>query len=196
MREHAERMASHQTSLVRAWTLVAGVTGAIGLYAALRSFSVLGALGLFVSSAVLGVMLVVPWMPEVTWRSRSLVVAGPVTGFVVVVATGLAVVLGLSAVLWVLLIVAVSPQVLRALAILARRMGWMRPARSSAESAATDPPPADPRPTGSVVPQQRKPSSHRPAGHRPPSHRPPPRGHRRRRPPRCCRCPRTSWSRT
>ena len=174
MREQAERMASHQTLLARAWTLAAGVTGAIGLFAALRSFGVLGVLGLFVSSAVLGVMLVVPWMPEVTWRSRSLVVAGPVTGFVVVVATGLAVVLGLSAVLWVLLLVAVSPQVLRVLAILARRLGWMRPARPSADSPAPDPRPGGPRPNGGVVPQQRKPSSHRPSSHRPSSHRPPP----------------------
>ncbi len=165
MREHAEGMASHQTSLVRVWTVAAGVTGAIGLYASLRSFGVLGALGLFVSSAVLGVMLVVPWMPEVTWRSRSLVVAGPVTGFVVVVATGVAVVIGPSAVLWVLLLVAVSPQVLRLLAMLARRLGWMGPARASAPDPVVDPPPGGPRPTGSVVPRQRKPSSHRPSSH-------------------------------
>lgn len=107
----------------RCWTALAAAFCAAGLLAALHNFGLLAVIGLFISAAVLGLMTVLPWMETVAWRSKPLVIGGPVAGALVVVLVGLFRVAVMPTLVVAVLLALLSPWLL---SWVARRRGGRR----------------------------------------------------------------------
>jgi hypothetical protein len=108
----------------RAWTSATGAACAVGLLAAFSTLPLLVLAGLFVMIGMLGVMLVLPWLPdEVPW-GRPLLLAGGVGGALTWVCVGLAELVGWVSPVVLLVLVVISPGAAPAWRRLMRWLGW------------------------------------------------------------------------
>jgi hypothetical protein len=115
-------------SLDTSWVLVTAVACSVGVFAAWRATDIGVVLAVFMAGAAIGAAFVIPWVPTVSWRSRSLLVGGPGVGAASVVSLGLVRLIGVGTIAVLAVLVATAPSVRAAVApLLAKLVDAPRP---------------------------------------------------------------------
>ena len=139
------------------WTLAAGAVCAVGLLVAVRTSGPVVAASIFVTTAILEAILVLPLLTELHWRIRPVLVGAPVCGGIMVVTVGLLLALGPAATVVVAVLLLTSPFTRDGVRrVLSRRPGRPAPvtALGAMPSAPSQAPRALPDDPGFTIPDQ------------------------------------------
>ena len=81
----------------------------MGLFVAVRASGALVVASIFVNIAIFEAMLVLPWLTELEWRARPILIGAPGCGLIMVVTSGLFVALGPMSFVVVSILLLASP---------------------------------------------------------------------------------------